>query len=95
MNLTDVDDRIIAQAQKAELSIDDYTAKYIDAFGKTLTRWVRAARTLLRAPHVTFTEMADIDRKARAARPRLSIRRLDLLPHHFVSRIRKAFEDQL
>jgi cysteinyl-tRNA synthetase len=32
MNLTDVDDRIITQAQKAGLSIDDYTAKYIDAF---------------------------------------------------------------
>jgi cysteinyl-tRNA synthetase len=32
MNLTDVDDRIIAQAQKAGQSIDDYTAKYIDAF---------------------------------------------------------------
>jgi cysteinyl-tRNA synthetase len=32
MNLTDVDDRIIAQAQKAGQSIDDYTAKYIEAF---------------------------------------------------------------
>src|SRR5438309_3960607 len=32
MNLTDVDDRIIAQAQKAEQTLDDYTAKYIDAF---------------------------------------------------------------
>jgi cysteinyl-tRNA synthetase len=32
MNLTDVDDRIITQAQKAGQSIDDYTAKYIAAF---------------------------------------------------------------
>lgn len=32
MNLTDVDDRIIMQAQKAGQSLDDYTAKYIDAF---------------------------------------------------------------
>lgn len=32
MNLTDVDDRIITQAQKAGKSIDDYTAKYIEAF---------------------------------------------------------------
>ena len=32
MNLTDVDDRIITQAQKAGQSIDDYTPKYIDAF---------------------------------------------------------------
>jgi cysteinyl-tRNA synthetase len=32
MNITDVDDRIIAESQKAGLSIDDYTAIYIDAF---------------------------------------------------------------
>ncbi|HEV8367135.1 MAG TPA: cysteine--tRNA ligase [Pyrinomonadaceae bacterium] len=31
MNITDVEDRIIAESQKAEVSIDDYTAKYIDA----------------------------------------------------------------
>jgi len=31
MNITDVEDRIIAKAQEAGLSIDDYTAKYIDA----------------------------------------------------------------
>ncbi len=31
MNITDVDDRIIAESQKAGLSIDEYTAKYIDA----------------------------------------------------------------
>ena len=31
MNITDVDDRIINEAQKASLSIDDYTATYIDA----------------------------------------------------------------
>jgi cysteinyl-tRNA synthetase len=32
MNLTDVDDRIIAKAQEHGKSIDDYTAQYIDAF---------------------------------------------------------------
>jgi cysteinyl-tRNA synthetase len=32
MNITDVDDRIISESQKAGLSIDDYTAIYIDAF---------------------------------------------------------------
>ena len=31
MNITDVEDRIIAKSQQAALSIDDYTAKYIDA----------------------------------------------------------------
>ena len=31
MNITDVEDRIIAESQKAGVSIDDYTAKYIEA----------------------------------------------------------------
>jgi cysteinyl-tRNA synthetase len=31
MNITDVEDRIIAKSQQAGLTIDDYTAKYIDA----------------------------------------------------------------
>jgi cysteinyl-tRNA synthetase len=31
MNITDVEDRIIAKSAEAGLSIDDYTAKYIDA----------------------------------------------------------------
>ena len=31
MNITDVEDRIIAKSQESGLSIDDYTAKYIDA----------------------------------------------------------------
>src|SRR5205814_1370517 len=31
MNITDVEDRIIAKSQAAGLSLDDYTAKYIDA----------------------------------------------------------------
>jgi cysteinyl-tRNA synthetase len=32
MNLTDVDDRIITKAREAGKSLDDYTAKYIEAF---------------------------------------------------------------
>jgi cysteinyl-tRNA synthetase len=32
MNITDVDDRIIAKAQESGVPIDDYTQKYIDAF---------------------------------------------------------------
>ena len=31
MNITDVEDRIIAKSQEAGLTIDDYTARYIDA----------------------------------------------------------------
>ena len=50
MNLTDVDDRIIANAAKAGVSIRDYTQKYVQAFFddcKTLSieapeHWIRA-----------------------------------------------------
>ncbi len=50
MNLTDVDDRIIANAAAAGLSIRDYTAKFVQAFFddcKTLSieapeHWIRA-----------------------------------------------------
>src|SRR5215470_4806827 len=31
MNITDVEDRIIAKSQEADVTIDEYTAKYIDA----------------------------------------------------------------
>ena len=31
MNITDVEDRIIAKSQEAMLTLDDYTAKYIEA----------------------------------------------------------------
>jgi cysteinyl-tRNA synthetase len=43
MNITDVEDRIIAKSQEAGLSIDDYTAKYIDALWEDATsrRWSR------------------------------------------------------
>src|SRR5713226_10219550 len=50
MNLTDVDDRIIANAAAASVSIRDYTAKFVQAFFddcKTLSietpeHWIRA-----------------------------------------------------
>src|SRR3989442_11757885 len=32
MNLTDVDDKTIANAREAGLTLEDYTRKYIDAF---------------------------------------------------------------
>src|ERR1043166_5550945 len=38
MNLTDVDDRIITQAQKTGKSVDDCTAKSIGAFWKAFAR---------------------------------------------------------
>jgi cysteinyl-tRNA synthetase len=63
MNLTDVDDRIITQAQKAGKSIDDYTAKYIDAFWEDFDA-LGCERPDV-APRATrhISEMADIVQK--------------------------------
>jgi len=70
MNLTDVDDRIIANAAAASVSIRDYTEKYVQAFFddcKTLSieapeHWIRATdhvedmvKLIERLRHKTFT----------------------------------------
>jgi cysteinyl-tRNA synthetase len=74
MNLTDVDDRIIAKAAAAGVSIRDYTQKYVQAFFddcKTLSiespdHWIRATdciddmvRLIQRLQEKTFTYAGD------------------------------------
>src|SRR6267378_1097417 len=54
MNITDVEDRIIAKSQEAGLSLDDYTAKYIDALWKIPTRSDWKGRRLFHGPRSTF-----------------------------------------
>ncbi|HEV8588189.1 MAG TPA: cysteine--tRNA ligase [Pyrinomonadaceae bacterium] len=63
MNLTDVDDRIITQAQKHGQTLDDYTAKYIDAFWEDFDA-LGCERPDV-APRATkhITEMADLVEK--------------------------------
>src|SRR5580704_15047537 len=74
MNLTDVDDRIIAKAAAARVSIRDYTQKYVQAFFddcKTLSieapdHWIRATdciddmvKLIQRLQEKTFTYAGD------------------------------------
>ena len=54
MNITDVEDRIIAKSQAAGLTIDDYTAKYIDALWEDFDALGSNVRRLFRGPRVTF-----------------------------------------
>ena len=63
MNLTDVDDRIITQAQKRGQTLDDYTAKYIDAFWEDFDA-LRCERPDV-APRATkhINEMSDLVEK--------------------------------
>ncbi len=63
MNITDVEDRIIAKSQEAGLSIDDYTAKYIEAL------WEDADALGLKRPDIVpratrhIPEMVDLIEK--------------------------------
>jgi cysteinyl-tRNA synthetase len=63
MNLTDVDDRIITQAAKAGQSLDEYTAKYIDAFWEDFDALACERPDV--APRATrhIAEMADLVEK--------------------------------
>ena len=60
MNLTDVDDRIITKAREHNQTLDDYTAKYIDAFWEDFDA-LGCERPEV-APRATrhITEMADL-----------------------------------
>ena len=95
MNITDVEDRIIAESQKAGLSIDDYTAKYIDALWEDFDALGCERPDVVPRATRHIPEMVDVDREAAGLGSRLSIRRLDLLPHRFVSGVRQTLEDQL
>ena len=54
MNITDVEDRIIAKSQEAGVTIDDYTRNTSTRSGKTLMRLVANVPKLCRARLVTF-----------------------------------------
>ena len=95
MNITDVEDRIIAKSQEAGVSIDDYTAKYIDALWEDFNALGCERPEVVPRATRHIPEMVDVDRKAARDGPRLSIGRIDLLPHRFVSGVWKTFEDQL
>ncbi len=73
MNITDVEDRIIAESQKAGLSIDDYTAKYIDALWEDFDALGCERPEVVPRATRHIPEMVDADRKAAGFRPRLSI----------------------
>jgi cysteinyl-tRNA synthetase len=60
MNITDVEDRIIAESQKAGLSIDEYTAIYIDALWEDFDALGCERPDIVRARHVTSRD-GDVD----------------------------------
>ncbi len=94
MNLTDVDDRIIANAAAAGVSIRDYTEKYMQAFFadcKTLSlerpeHWIRAT------DHIQ--DMVALIQKLQREELHLRQRRLHLLPHRQIQGLRQTLQDR-
>ncbi len=94
MNLTDVDDRIIANAAKAGVSIRDYTAKFVQAFFddcKTLSieapeHWIRATDYI--------DDMVKLIQRSAGKVVHVFRRRIDLLPDYEISGLRKTFQDR-
>ena len=95
MNITDVEDRIIAESQKAGLTIDEYTAKYIDALWEDFDALGCERPDIVPRATRHIPEMVTLIEKLLAIGSRVSFRRFDLLPHRFVSRVRQALKDQL
>ena len=92
MNLTDVDDRIIANAAAAGVGIREYTEKFAQAFFddcKTFSleppeHWIRATDNI--------DAMVQLIERLQRKIVHLRERRLDLLPHREISRLRQAFQ---
>ena len=82
MNITDVEDRIIAKSQEAGLSIDDYTAKYIDALWEDFDA-LGCERPDVAARNAPHSGNGFADRETARNQSRLPLRRIDLLPHRF------------
>ena len=93
MNITDVEDRIIAKSQEAGLSIDDYTAKYIDALWEDFDALGCERPEIVPRATRHIPEMVALIEKLLETQPRVRVRRVDLLSHRFVSRVRQTFED--
>ena len=90
MNLTDVDDRIIANAAAAGLGIREYTDKYIEAFlADRRALGLETPEHMVRATdHID--DMVQLDRAAHGQGLHLRERWLDLFPHLQIPRLRQA-----
>ena len=90
MNITDVDDKIIRNAVAQHKSLDEYTAIYTRPFWTTarLLRLERPERLARATEHIH--EMAEAIEQLGDKGPHLRERRVGLLPHRQISRVRQA-----
>ena len=91
MNITDVDDKIIRNAVAQHKSLEEYTEVYTQASSRTATtlRLERPERWTPATKHID--DMVHAIERLADRRPHLYERRLGLLPHRDVPRIRQAF----
>ena len=94
MNITDVDDKIIRNAARDGVSVQQYTAKYEKAFLEDSAMIGIEQPTLVRATE-HIAQMADFVAKLVERGNRLPYRRwLLLLPHRELSAVRETLEER-
>ena len=81
MNITDVDDKIIANAAKEQKSIDDYTRRLYQGVFRRCRRPAPRAAGTRRTRHQAYSGNGRSDSEACRQRVYLHQRRLHLLPH--------------
>ncbi len=95
MNITDIEDRIIKFSAERGQTIDEYTGKYTEAFLDDYEALGAERPEVLPRATRHIDEMVEIIKRLRDVGPRLRVRRLLLLPHRLLPRVRQALEDQL
>ena len=93
MNLTDVDDRIIANAAAAGVGIREYTEKYAQAFFADCQGVERGSAGTLDSRDGSYSRHGAADRTAAEKDVYLRQRRIDLLPDCEISGVRETFQD--
>ena len=92
MNITDVDDKIIRNSARDGVTVQQYTAKFTQAFLEDSATLSIEQPVLVRATE-HINAMADFHCRTGEERLRLPHRRRFLLfPHCEISRVRQAFE---
>ena len=93
MNITDVDDKIIRNANQRGVPIGEYTKKYEQAFLEDMDTLGMEQPEIWPAPPNTFprwrTSSQSLPRRVRLP----GRRRLVVLPHRQVSRVRQAQQE--
>ena len=95
MNITDVEDRVIAKSQEAGPTIDEYTQQYIDALWEDFDALGCERPEIVPRATRHIPEMVSLIEKLLANDHAYRIEWINLLPNFFIPKLWKTFQDQL